>query len=50
VSFSEIMCKNNFYTYNEQAERDNKKEGRQLLIYVFPVITKGKIRIMKTVH
>jgi len=44
------MCNNNLYTYNEQAERDNKKEGRELLIYVSPVITKGKLRIMKAIH
>ena len=37
------------YTYNEQTERDqNKKESRELLIYVSPVITEGKLRIMKT--
>jgi len=39
------------YTYNEQAERDrNKKEGRELLIYVSPVITKGRLGIMKADH
>jgi hypothetical protein len=39
------------YTYNEQAEKDqNKKESRELLIYVSPVIIKAKLRIMKAVR